>query len=404
MFYNKTTLKNLFVASVVALGFTACSDDDEPKLYDIVSTADVPSGYTIQSQTINFTELNSQTVTTVSSLVDLELPAGTYNIDGTATATAVENGQTVEKNLRTVAQNVEISENTPSINLKWFFYNPDNSLVLSEIYVSGSLNATGKSTIYDTYFRIYNNTDEVIYADGIALVESQMKNTGNNQEIKTPEALPENNFTIQTVYVIPGNGTEHPIQPGQSIKIADQAIDWTETITPALNHTDADFEWFDLVTTGKIRDTDNQAVENLDKWFSYSLTIWIPNSQCITSFALVRFPAGMTAEKLIAEYPGEYEYINTKTNTEMTQKNCLRIPNDWVIDGVNLCSSSTYLRSALASSIDMSYASIAEDNAVANRAGKKFVRKVAGTSPAGNTILMDTNDSANDFSIVSAYN
>lgn len=403
MFYNKTTLKNLFVASVVALGFTACSDDDEPKLYDIVSTADVPSGYTIQSQTINFTELNSQTVTTVSSLVDLELPAGTYNIDGTATATAVENGQTVEKNLRTVAQNVEISENTPSINLKWFFYNPDNSLVISELYASGSLNATGKGCIYDTFVKIYNNTDEVIYADGLAFVESQMTNVGGIQ-ITTPEALPENGFTIQTVYVIPGNGTEHPIQPGQSIKLVDQAINWNETVTPALNHTDSDFEWYDEVTVGSVRDTNNPNVPDLDKWYSYSKTIWIISQQCNRSYALVRFPEGMTAEQFLADYKGTYSYIHNVTGKEMSTSSCYRIPNEWVIDGINLCSTSTHQTNALAPAIDMSFASIADDNSVANRAGKKFVRKVAGTSPAGNTILMDTNDSANDFSIVSAYN
>ena len=57
---------------------------------------------------------------------------------------------------------------------------------------------------------------------------------------------------------------------------------------------------------------------------------------------------------------------------------------------------------SLAPSIDKSYASIAVENTVANRTGKKFRRRQAGNSPAGNVILMDTNDSANDFEVVSA--
>lgn len=400
MYFNKSIIKHIFVCSVLALGFTACSDDEPTPVYDVTFSENVPAGYTIKSQTINFTEINTGSVTTVTGTSGLQLTAGTYNIDATATATGIEDNITVEKSLRAVAQNVVITATTHSVSLSWFFFNPDNSLVFSEIYVSGSLNATGKGALYDSFFRIYNNTDEVLYADGLAICESKLINATAITMI-TEANKPENNFTAQTIYVIPGNGTDVPVQPGQSIKIVDQAINWSEQVSNALDHCDADFEWYDEVTTGTIRDTDNHDVPNLNKWFSYSATIWLPSQQCNRSYALVRFPQGMTSEKYLTDYNGEYTYLSS-TGKEMTGSKAYLIPNEWIIDGVNLCVAQDFKQASLAPSVDMSYASIAIENSVANRTGKKFVRRVSGKSPAGNTILMDTDDSKNDFEIVSA--
>ena len=201
--------------------------------------------------------------------------------------------------------------------------------------------------------------------------------------------------------MIPGNGTDVPIEPGESIKIVDQAINWGEQVTGALNHTDADFEWYDEVTVGSVRDTDNPSVDNLDKWFSYSATVWLPSQQCNRSYALVRFPAGMTAEKYLADYIGDYTYIAAATGKEMTAGKCYRIPFDWILDGVNLCPTEAFTVSALDSSIDMSYSAVSDKNNDKNRYGKAFVRRISGTSPVGNAILMDTNDSANDFEVKS---
>lgn len=394
---NKSLLKTLVAALVLSAGATSC-DDDDPVIYEINVDSQAPEGYTISDIILNFTELNTKATSVINDLNNLRLTAGTYNIEGTAKATS---GSTV-KHLRVVAENVVITGTLTDIRLNWFFYNPDNSLVFSEIYTAGSLNAKGTGMIYDSYFRIYNNTDEVIYADGLALCEAENTNTGL-REIKTAEAKPEAAFTVQTIYVIPGNGTQYPIQPGQSIKIADQAVNFTEQVSPSMDNTDADFEWYDEVTIGTLRDTDNNLVPNLDKWFSYSRTLWIPSQQCNRSYALVRFPQGMTSDKFLAQYDGTYTYVNTKTGTEMTAKNCYRIPNDWIIDGVNLCGSYEYQMAMLSPAVDMSYCSIADSNDKTKRAGKMFARKVAGKSPAGNTIYQDTDDSANDFEIVSVY-
>lgn len=412
MTLNKSQIKNLFLSvvlcSAMGVSVASCSDDDSIETYPVVITqtypAELPSSYSIESGLVTYKELNTgRTYTFELPLTDADvIPAGTYDIDGTMEVRYTnEEGVYVSRTLRAIASQQVISSGAQSASLKWFFYNPSNTLVFGEIYFAGSLNAAGTNGLYDTYFTIYNNTDEVQYADGIAIVESKLLNTDDNVII-TEANQRENNFTVHTVYVIPGSGRDVAIAPGESIKIVDQAIDWTAQVPGALNHTDADFEWYDESTSASVKDTDNPDVQNLDKWYSYSPTIWIASNQCNRSYALVRFPEGMTAEQFLAGYDGTYKYISSVTQKEMTGTKCYLVNYDWIIDGVNLCPTESWIQGALSTSVDASYAAITEKKSDKNRFGKKFVRKVAGVSAGGNTVLMDTNDSAKDFEIVSA--
>ena len=394
---NSFLVKVLAACALAGPVLTSCGDDKVAPLYNITVNPKLPAGYVIDSQTINFTEVNTGAVTTVTDPNNLQLPAGIYNIEATALVSSTEDSQSKQKNMRAIAQNVVITESTHSVQLDWFFYNPDNSLVISQIYL-GSLNATGKGLVYDSHISIYNNTDETIYADGLAICEGSLNNTTAYPDL-TP--TPEEKFLVGTVYVIPGNGTEHPIEPGKSITIVDQAIDWSADVNGAQDYRDADFEWYDEVTVGTVRDTDNPAVPNLDKWYSYSATIWILSQQANRSYAIARIPEGITAESFLKDYSCSYTYYFTFTEKYITRDNQYYIPLDWIIDGVNLSPASTQQFLCLPPSIDISYKSINDDpQSAADRAYRMFVRREAGKSAAGNIILQDTDDSAKDFKIV----
>lgn len=406
-------LKHLLLSTALcmpmAVIMSSCSDDDDKVeiTYPVAVTetlpADLPADYQVKSGSLVYNELNTgNTYTFNLPLTGTEtIKTGTYNIEGNmVVAFAGESGET-ERTLRAVATQKVITETTQNVPLQWFFYNPDNTLVFGEIYFAGSRNAAGTNGLYDTYFTIYNNTDSVIYADGIAIAESKFVNT-TTDKILTPANEPEANFTAQTIYVIPGSGRDVAINPGESIKIVDQAIDWSAQVAGALNHTDADFEWYDLSSSTSVVDTDNPDVPNLDKWFSYSPTIWIPSNQCNRSYALVRFPEGMTSEKFLAEQDGTYRYINAATGREMTGTKCYLIKNEWIVDGVNLCPDEGFTQGALSVRIDAGHAAISEIKVDKNRFGRKFVRKTSGVSAAGHTILQDTDDSGADFNVVSA--
>ena len=393
---KKNLVKVLLACALMAPVMVSCSDDDKiAPVYEIAVNPILPSGYVIDSQKIIFTEINTNVVTPVEDINNLRLAAGTYNIE--ATAVVSSNDDATTKNMRAIAQNVVITETTRSVTLDWFFYNPDNSLVISEIYL-GSLNATGKGLLYDSHISIYNNTDEVIYADGLAICEGSLNNTTSYPDL-TP--TPEERFLVGTVYVIPGNGTEHPIYPGKSITIVDQAIEWSADVAGAQDYRDADFEWYDEVTIGTIRDTDNPSVPNLDKWYSYSATIWILSQQANRSYAIARIPEGVTAESYLKDYTCSYTYYFTFTENYITRENQYYIPLDWIIDGVNLSPASSQEFLCLPPSIDISYKSINDDpQSAADRAYRMFVRREAGKSADGNIILQDTDDSAKDFKIV----
>lgn len=406
--YNiKKLALGILLSGALAFTATSCSDDDSVTTYPVVINqtlpSELPANAVITSGTISYTELNSGRVYSFELPLpaEAEIPAGTYDIEGQMSVKYTNNeGITVEKTLRSASRQVVISEDNKISSLNWFFFNPDNTLVFGEIFFTGTLNAKGTNGLYDTYLTIYNNTDEVQYADGLAIVESKLTNVSTDQ-ILTPANDPEANFTVQAVYVIPGSGTDVKIEPGKSIKIVDQAINWGEEVPGALNHTDADFEWYDETTSASIKDTDNPNVKNLDKWYSYSATIWLPSNQCNRSYALVKFPEGMTADKFLADYVGDYEYVNSATGTQMKGTKCYLIKYDWILDGVNLAPTEKWTTGALSVATDMSYAAISEKNADKNRFGKKFARKQAGVSAAGNIILMDTNDSATDFEVSS---
>ncbi|MDE6305415.1 MAG: DUF4876 domain-containing protein, partial [Muribaculaceae bacterium] len=124
-------------------------------------------------------------------------------------------------------------------------------------------------------------------------------------------------------------------------------------------------------------------------------------NQANRSYALVKFPEGMTAESYLADYYGPFEYISP-IGAYMTNSKAYLIPNEWILDGVNLSNKEDWIFGAIGDAVDMSYASVSDKTKDPERFGKKFTRRVAQTTADGREILMDTDDSASDFILVSA--
>ncbi len=400
-------VKNFIKCAAVSLlmvAAAACSDDNNPTVYYDVTVAqvlpsDMPEGYSVTEGAITWTEDNTGSVyTSVLPMTEpLQLPAGVYSVDGRMTVSDSD-GNT--KTLRAVASSVVISAET-SLDLSWFFYSPNSTLVFKEISVTGSPKATGSGTLYDSFFTIYNNSDEEAILTGVAISESALiNNTTNLYDVITPEHNRQVVFTAQTLYVIPSkpDGTPYTLAPGESIKIVDQAQNFIEA--GGIDNTDADFEWYDVVnsTNPNALDTDNPDVPNLDKWYSYSATKWIVNQLCNRSYALIRIPEGVTVESFLADYAGYYEYLSPVTGNTMSNSKCVKVPNEWILDGVNLSNSEVFIHGWLADNIDFSYAQTSDVNT--ERYGHMAQRRVASVVD-GRDILMDTDDSLADFIYVS---
>ena len=402
----------LLLLSAVALGLTACSDNDDLPQENTSKVITVDSSFPdsfVQDKalitsrgdfTLSFTELNSGTKTEFTVNPDaatstISLPVGIYDYTGEFPYTVSIDGISKDKLLRCVGKSVTVNSDA-TVNLDWFAASTSTEgFVIAEIYAAGSPNAAGTGGLKDTFVRIYNNSDETLYADGLAIVESDFVNAkASNHKILTGANDRNKNFTAGVVWVIPGAGKDVPVEPGKSIVICDQAINWGEQVDGALDLTGADFEWYD---DHKL-DTDNPQVANILKWFSYSNTIWLISNQCNRSYAIVRMPEGMTVEKYLAGYNGAYDYVHAVTATQLHKEKAMLIPNEWILDGVNLGDAENFVRGALGVALDASYACISSKGKDPARFGKAFIRKTQ-MKLAGRDILQDTDDSAADFTL-----
>ena len=307
----------LFAAVITA--FTACDEDEDTSVpvdvtLNFTAPSDTITSFTWAEGKATFTDLNrgKEYELDLSQSSVITLSSGLYNITGEG-AIASTSGE-ILCNVRSTKDNVQISAPSTSIALELSIYTPSNSLILKEIYVTGTANDKGTSSLYDKYFVIYNNSSETVYADGVALLESTFGTTEKYQYNDNPQPMPPT-FTAASIYVIPGNGTEHPLAPGEQLVLADQGYDFTQTKADAIDLSIADFEWYD--ETEKGMDPDIAEVPNLDKWYSYSATIWIPNNQANRAYAIARM--GVAKDEFLANYYKEYHYTATN-GKEKTKK------------------------------------------------------------------------------------
>ena len=276
------------------------------------------------------------------------------------------------------------------IEMEAFAVNTKQDFVLAELFVSGTQTPEGKQYTGDKYFRLVNNSAETLYADGLVLLESKFKN--NKKFVVRPDKMAEA-FSVDAIYRVPGDGTRFPVAPGGSFIIADNALDHRGYNANSFDMSHADVEWYDVSTSATVTDVDNTAIPNLDKIYCYTLSIWIPNNQGITSFAIGRIPDTIPTAQYLADHAYSYTYINvTQAGTFEMSGNAYLFPNEWIIDAVNLCPQSVYEWLTVHPSLDCGFAYVAQTGSDKTRYGKcvKRKRNEDGT-------LVDTNNSSSDF-------
>jgi hypothetical protein len=123
-------------------------------------------------------------------------------------------------------------------------------LVLSEIYYNGSPPQSPyyiPQYFHDQFTEIYNNSDEVVYLDSIIIADLDY---GHADE----DCI----YTIHA-YMFPGSGKDYPLDPGEFVIVAQDAIDHTVVVPSSVNLSQADFEYY---VTDK-GDVDNPDVLNM---------------------------------------------------------------------------------------------------------------------------------------------
>lgn len=398
-----------------ALIMVACSDKNTPKLVEITGetiSLTAPSNFAsmdIRTGNYTFTNVTTGVATTIAYPLssDSRVMEGLYHVKFEGEADCVVNTkggeaapETVNVKMQGVQENVVVKgDGTFKLTLALSIIpGSGDNFVISEIYYTGSAyspDAAGKQKQYngDQYVVITNNSDQVLYADGLAFVESEFMTSSKNDY--TPNIQNEA-ITVQALFVIPGSGSNYPVQPGGSITICDNAQNH-KALTGETSFMDlgqANFEWYTKSTNNNYPDTDNPAVPNLDIYYCYTATIFVLNKQGNRGYALVKM--GADKDTYLANYTYQAHYTNAlgKPTPERTY---YKIPNDWVIDAVEVSNPDKHQWLVYTPSMDISYTYCGEKGSSTTSFGKSVKRKVASTTTDGRKILQDTNNSAEDF-------
>ena len=391
-------MKHLKQFLAVALGLVllnACKKDDDA-INSIVGTRNL----TLQLQkpdkvtnihygtlTLTFTELNRndkvERIFTNLSQNELTLPLlmGSYEMRIAATATYTLNGETVAGEMSAFVSKVDVL-NDSSFPVSLSIKAKGNDFIIEEIFFTGTATPEGKQYFGDQYIKLYNPTNRVLYADGLVLADSEFLTVTKRDY--TPNIMAEA-FTAGSMVQIPGNGTQYPVQPGASIVIAEQGINHKENNPNSIDLSNADFENF---YPPRVKDVDGVGVTNNINLHG----IFIFNNRGNRSYVIARFPEGTATATL--QY--DYEY---KVATKLMQRQALKIPNNWIVDAVNLSTKTGFEWIVTSSSLDSGWAYVANDEKDTSRYGKSVRRKVL-SEKNGKPIFKDTNDSTEDFEIL----
>lgn len=258
-----------------------------------------------------------------------------------------------------------------------------SSLIFKAIYTTGGKQGYMK----DGYFEIVNNSDEVQYLDGLILSAPSGKQQNKN-------AWQANGFEDLyacgqgQVLAFPGSGHDYPLQPGQSVLIANDGANHKD-LAGAGNHcpdlSKADWEVYLSYVNGEI----DYPAKNLD-------VIFVNNKYMKAfglgffgrAYVLARLPQGMTPEAFAADHSN----IKKEPGNAAATMEYLVIPSKYVLDAVDIWDAQT---------TNHYPTFLAKDDAEGVLASKawegKCVRRKVTKVVNGRAYYQDTNNSANDF-------
>lgn len=335
-----------------------------------------------------------------NNIVELKLKKGAYKLLVTGKMTYKNKQGVLSEAMLKYTEDITL-DGTQTVVKKTaaFLYlgNP-SGFVLEEIFFTSTLTPEGKpySRKGDQYVKITNNSDETLYADGLALLESVFL-TATKWEYK-PDVMNEA-FAVKAIYVVPGNGKEHPVKPGKSLIIANNAInhrkDNANSNPNSFDLSGADFEWYDVSPNPNVQDIDNPDVPNLDKYYAKTATIHAFHDRGFTAIAIAKVP--VSKDDYLAKQKYDYTYIFKFGDfvTEMPGS-AYKVPNAWIVDAVNLSAKGEFVWTVTAPALDAGWTYCSEGQSDKSRYGLAVRRKV-DRETNGRKYYKDTNNSTDDF-------
>jgi hypothetical protein len=377
-------MKKIFLLFACAALLAACDKTDDVKEITVSVQITTPAGVTAppESYKVEFINYNDNSKVEKTTGADGKATAtilpGIYTIS--ASAEALEQGFSVIYSGSLVNENIIVDGATYTIEVQ---VAKSGTLVFKEIYYAGSRTPSNATYFRDQFFEVYNNSETAVYADGLCIGTLYTNLASANQPTWDKENAADYVY-YQWLWQIPGTGTQYPIQPGESIIVAQWATNHqVEGKNPAspVNLSSAEFEGYIQASTTQIQ-TDEPAI-NLDLIYRMSSFASMPqwlNSVNGCAYALF--------------FPDEDTDITALTTQVGSTAQGVAIPISLILDAVENVGNATQVQlKRIPTVLDAGAATVE-----ATYNSKSVVRKIKETKD-GRNIYQDTNNSTNDFEV-----
>ena len=320
------------------------------------------------------------------------VPEGRYDFTATGNISYFIGTSATTTTMKAESIGVEVTNSgsaSSMVTLLFNNYNAEAGMVIEEIFfTSSTFSGTQRPYTDDQYLILTNNSDHLIYADSLAIVESKFQS--DMQWELTPNLM-KDAITVSWLYLIPGNGTSVPVEAGESLLIALNAKDHTLINSNSIDLSGAQFEFYDVSPNTEFFDEDNPAATNLIKWYSDLWSYTMLNNKGSKSYGIVRMHSDY--DSFIENNYYKYTYlVNAAWGTYESNGDGYFIPNSWVIDWVNLAIKNEWAWNVASPSLDSGWTYCAETSSDKSRYGTSVIRK-----RDSNGKLIDTNNSTVDF-------
>lgn len=261
----------------------------------------------------------------------------------------------------------------------------NRDIVIGKIASAGTKDFNNRNYRAGKYLELYNQADDSVDVSGLYIGLLDSSNPQPFTLDNLHDLYADTVVVVKQVFRIPADSS-YPVAPGGTVLLTNSAIDHTSVGELEQNLLDADFESKDY--TGTVQN--NPATPAL-------LTVWSAYSSEATMNLVQGGPCGVVifrTDETITDWQLTYAYGKT------SGQQYLLVPRRVILDGVdylkNKATGVDVSTKRLYADIDASYVVI---NAVSGWTGEVVYRRTAKLADDGHPILMDTNNSLNDFQV-----
>ena len=395
-----------FVIPFILFFINGCENDifqEEAELFDVEIKVKYPDYYNVDRadsvlvRLINKSnKLSSEQYTDENGeVVFKNVTKGGYRLSASkklSAEKAIEMGETIvdeehvadgrNVSLNQCVEDLELN-NTVDIGTIELLSSLPGEILIEEVFYTGSATLNGRAYYSDHFVEIFNNTDEIIYADSLCVANVYGAN-GSVDSNPTEFKDDQDNVYLTFVWMVPGNGSSHPIMPGESFIIAQDGINHKTDPNGNPNSIDlSGADWETFLEREVQKDIDVSEVPNMIEIFASR-----PNTH---DWVLHSYGPGIVLFK--ADNPKELEVVPEPYNTQGYM--LMKLPVENVLDAFE---SLAYPNSGMYKRIpDCLDAGFISCDGIFNKQSCR--RKIMDVND-GRIILQDTNNSGEDFEVI----